>query len=538
MKDIYLHSDLDDEIAANGSITYLYVLGSIALFVLLIACINFMNLSTARSGNRAKEVGVRKVMGAEKGALIGQFLGESITMSCLALLLALFLTWAFLPLFNDLTQRQLQLFDQPRNWAWIAALALCTGILAGLYPAFYLSSFKPSTVLKGKLSNSFSAKAIRKGLVVFQFTISICLILGTVIINRQLNYLNDRDLGFSKKGQIVLPLQSQDAVKHYETLKTELLKTPGIGSVTCGSMYPGLENPEDMLYYAEGKTQHDVVDVHLGNIDYDYFETLGMTVIKGRGFSKEFTADSNGIILNEAAVHDLGYTINNAVGRNIYWDFHGTHNTMQIVGVVRNFNFESLYNTIKPFGFNHDPHLGDKHGFVIVRPATTGYAATLKNVQSTWSKINPDAPFVYSFLDKDFQQNYERDQRASGIVNYFTGIAILIACLGLFGLSAFTAEQRTKEMGIRKVLGASVIDVTRLLSRDFIGLVAIAIVIASPLAWYGINKWLQSFAYKVPISWWMFAGAGLLAILIALVTVSFQSIRAAIANPVDSLRSE
>jgi putative ABC transport system permease protein len=538
VKDIYLHSDLDNEIAANGNITYLYVLGSIALFVLLIACINFMNLSTARSGKRAKEVGVRKVMGAGKGALIGQFLGESITMSGLALLLALFLTWAFLPLFNTLTERQLRLFDQPGNWGWIAVLALCTGILSGLYPAFYLSSFKPVTVLKGKLLNNFSATAIRKGLVVFQFMISICLILGAVMISRQLKYLNDRDLGFSKKGQIVLPLQNQGVIQHYETLKTELLKTPGIGSVTCGSMYPGLENPQDMLFYAEGKTVHDVVDVHLANIDYDYFETLGLTVLKGREFSKEFTADSNSIILNEAALRNLGYTMNNPIGKKIYWDFHGTHNTMQIVGVVRNFNFQSLYNTIKPFAFTANSYLGSKYGFMIVRPSTTEYATTLKDIQRSWTKINPGEPFVYSFLDKDFQRNYEKDQRASGIVTYFTCIAILIACLGLFGLSAFTAEQRTKEIGIRKVLGASVIDVTRLLSRDFIGLVAIAIVIASPLAWYGINKWLQSFAYKVPISWWMFALAGSLAIAIALVTVSFQSIRAAIANPVVSLRSE
>jgi putative ABC transport system permease protein len=538
VKDIYLHSDLDDEIAPNGNITYLYILGSIALFVLLIACINFMNLSTARSGKRAKEVGVRKVMGAEKGWLIGQFLGESIIMSCLALLLALLLTWAFLPLFNHLTGHRLQLFGQPDSWAWIAALAVCTGILSGLYPAFYLSSFNPATVLKGKLLNNFSATTIRKGLVIFQFMISICLILGAVIIGRQLNYLNDRDLGFSKKGQVLLPMQNKEVIKNYETLKIELLKTPGIRSVSCGSMYPGYENPEDMPFYSEGKTVHDVVDVRLAGIDDNYFETLGLTLLKGREFSKEFAGDSNSIVLNETALQQLGYTINTAIGKKVYWDFQGKHNTLQVVGVVRNFNFQSLYNTIKPFGFTNSSFLGNKYGFVIINPSTTGYAATLKNVERTWSKINPGVPFVYSFLDKDFQRNYEKDQRASGIVNYFTGIALLIACLGLFGLSAFTAEQRTKEIGIRKVLGASVIDVTRLLSRDFIGLVAIAILIASPLAWFGMNKWLESFAYKVPISWWMFVLAGLLAIMIALVTVSFQSIRAAIANPVKSLRSE
>lgn len=538
LPEIYLHSDLEDEIASNGNITYLYILGSIAIFVLLIACINFMNLSTARSGKRAKEVGVRKVMGAEKNSLIGQFLGESIIMSCLALLLALFMTWAFLPLFNNLTQKELQLFDQPRIWEGIVALTICTGILSGLYPALYLSSFKPITVLKGKLVNSFSATTIRKGLVVFQFVISICLVLGAIVISRQLSYLNNQELGFSRNGQIVLPLQSADAIKNYATLKNELLKTPGIRGVTAGSTYPGIANAQDMLFYAEGKTVHDVVDVHLANIDDDYMETLGLTVLKGRGFSKEFTADSNNMVLNEAAVKELGYDLNNAVGKKIYWDFHGTHNMMQIVGVVRNFNFESLYNSIKPFGFSVNNFLGNRYGYAIINPQTKDYAGLMKDIGRSWSKVNPDAPFVYSFLDKDFQRNYEKDQRASGIVNYFTCIAILVACLGLFGLSAFTAEQRTKEIGIRKVLGASVFDVTRLLSRDFIGLVAIAIVIASPLAWYGMNKWLQSFAYKTPISWWMFVLAGVLAIAIALITVSFQSIRAAIANPVSSLRSE
>ena len=497
-----------------------------------------MNLSTARSGKRAKEVGVRKVMGAEKSSLIGQFLGESVIMSCLALLLALFLTWAFLPLFNNLTQKQLQLFDQPRGWAWVVALTVCTGFLSGLYPAFYLSSFKPITVLKGKLLNNFSATAIRKGLVVFQFVISICLVLGSIVIARQLHYLNDRDLGFSRNGQIILPLQNANAVKNYAALKTELLKTPGIKTVTSGSTYPGLDNPEDMLFYAEGKTVHDVVDVHLSNIENDYFETLGLTLLKGRSFSKEFTADSNSIVLNEEALKELGYDVNTAVGRKIYWDFQGKHNTMHIIGVVRNFNFQSLYNTIKPFGFNINTFLGNKYGYMILNPATTDYAGLLKDIGRSWNKINPDVPFVYSFLDKDFERNYEKDQRASGIVNYFTFIAILVACLGLFGLSAFTAEQRTKEIGIRKVLGASVTDVAALLSRDFIGLVAIAIVIASPVAWFGMNKWLQGFAYKTPISWWIFALAGLLAIGIALITVSFQSIRAAIANPANSLRAE
>ncbi len=338
---------------------------------------------------------------------------------------------------------------------------------------------------------------------VFQFFISICLVLGAIVIGRQLHYLNEQDLGFSRKGQIILPLQSAGAISNYTTLKTELLKIPGIKTVTCGSMYPGLENPEDMLFYAEGKSIHDVVDVHLANVDNDYFETLGLTIMRGRSFSKEFTADSDNIVLNETAIKDLGYEPNTAIGKKIYWDFQGLHHTMQIIGVVRNFNFQSLYNPIKPFAFNVNPFLGNKYGYMILNPATKDYAGLLKDVERSWKKINPDAPFVYSFLDKDFQRNYEKDQRAGDIVNYFTCIAILIACLGLFGLSAFTAEQRIKEIGIRKVLGASAANLAALLSRDFIGLVAIAIVIASPLAWYGMHKWLQGFAYQTPISWWI-----------------------------------
>ena len=535
VRDIYLHSDLDGEIAPNGNITYLYIMGSIALFVLLIACINFMNLSTARSGKRAKEVGIRKVIGAEKKSLIYLFLGESILMSCFALLLALILAWGFLPLFNNLTQKNLQLFDQPDKWLWISGLTVFTGILSGLYPAFYLSSFKPITVLKGKLLNNFSAIAIRKGLVIFQFTISICLILGAIIIVRQLHFLDNQQLGFNKNQQIILPLQSQNAIKNYAALKNELLKNPGIKNVTSGSTYPGIFNVEDMLFYAEGKAIHDLVDIRLTKVENDYFETLGLTLLAGRGFSKNFT-DSNSIVLNEAAIKQLGYDIKTVVGKKLHYDFQGNHSEMQIVGVVKNFNFESLYNSIKPFGFN--TVFGNKYSYVIANLTTKNYAGLLKDIEISWNKINPNSPFVYSFLDKDFQKNYEKDQRASSIVSYFTLIAIVIACLGLFGLSAFSAEQRTREIGIRKVLGASVTNIASLISKDFIGLVLIAIIIASPLAWYGMNKWLEGFAYKIQISWWMFAIAGLLAIFVALFTVSFQAMKAAIANPVKSLRAE
>ena len=536
LKNIYLHSDLDNEIAPNGNITNLYILGSIALFVLLIACVNFMNLSTARSGKRAKEVGIRKVMGAEKKFLVYQFLGESVMMSFFALLLALLVAYALLPFFNNLTRKNLTLFGKPELWLWIAGLTLFSGMLSGFYPAFYLSSFRPISVLKGRLLNNFSAITIRKGLVVFQFTISICLILGAVVTIKQLNFLDNQQLGFNKNQQIILPLQDKNAIKNYDAFKNELLKNPAVKNITSGSTYPGVPNVEDMLFYPEGKTIKDIKDVHLATVGDDYFKTLGFTILSGRGFSKEFTADSNSIVLNEAALKEFGYDVTTAVGKKIYFDFQGTHNTMEIVGVVKNFNFESLYNSIKPFGFTTS--LGNKYSYLIANVATKNYPNLLKDIKYSWSKINPDIPFSYSFLDTDFQKNYEKDQRISVIVSYFTFIAILIACLGLFGLSAFSAEQRTREIGIRKVLGASVSNVASLLSKDFIKLVLIALIIASPLAWFVMNKWLQGFAYRTPVSWWLFALAGLLAIIIALLTVSFQAIKAAIANPVKSLRTE
>ena len=534
--DIYLYSDLDNEIAANGNITHLYVLGSIAFFVLLIACINFMNLSTARSMKRAKEVGIRKVLGAEKNSLIGQFLGESVIMSCLALLFALVIAYMLQPVFNSFTQKNEAIFGQPVLWICVSALTLVTGILSGIYPAFYLSSFRPITVLKGKLLNNLSGSAIRRGLVVFQFVISICLILTVVVIGQQLHFMDNRELGFNKNQQVILPLQSKDVVKNYEVLKTALLKNPAVKNVTSGSTYPGIANIEDMLFYAEGKSTDDVIDVGLANIDNDYFETLGLKLISGRGFSRKFTADSNSIILNEVAVKKLGYDIRSAVGKNIYFDFQGTHTAMRIVGIVHDFNFEGLNNAIKPFAFNN--MFGNRHSFLIANLKTSDYKTILKEMEQTWNQINPGIPFVYSFMDKDFQKNYEKDQRISGMVSYFALIAILIACLGLFGLSAFAAEQRIKEIGIRKVLGASATSIVTLLSGEFMRIVLLAICIAIPLGWYLLNKWLSGFEYRIYINGWMIMTTCLLTIVIALLTISFQAIKAAVANQINNLRSE
>jgi putative ABC transport system permease protein len=539
VKDIYLHSALGNEIAANGNITYLYILGSIGIFILLIACINFMNLSTARSAKRAKEVGVRKVLGAEKKSLIWQFLGESFLMCILSLIIALALVKIFLRFFNNLTQKDIHFFDKPSLLGWIAGLTILTGLLAGIYPAFYLSSFKPVSIIKGKIINSFSATTVRKGLVVFQFTISICLILAVIVIWQQLKFVNNQQLGFNKEQKLVLPLQLGylNSEPSYVALRDELLKDNEIKDVTCASAYPGVANLNDMLFYADGKSTKDAEDVQLAAIENNYIQTMGFKVIAGRPFSAGFNGDSAGIVINQTAVKALGYTLENAVGKKLHYDFNTMHGSFQIVGVVGDFNFQSLHNNIKPFGFT-TATFADKYGYLIASAATSDYAALVQQVEKIWKKTNPAVPFVYSFLDQDFQHNYEKEQRQSGIVVSFTGIAIFVACLGLFGLAAFSAEQRKKEIGVRKVLGASVANVTTLLSKEFLVLIGIAMLIASPVSWWAMNSWLQNFAYKTQISWWMFAAAACLSVLIALATVSFHAIRAAIANPVKSLRTE
>jgi putative ABC transport system permease protein len=539
LKSIYLHSDIGGEIAPNGNIKYVYILGSIAVFILLIACINFMNLSTARSQKRAKEVGVRKVLGAERFTLIKYYLGESLLFSAIAGAAAILMVKYFLPAFNVITHKNIGLFDQPTVVFWIGALTLATGLFSGLYPAVYLSSFKPVSVLKGKVMTAYSATLIRKGLVVFQFAISICLILGAIVIVQQLDYLKTRDLGFNSSQQIILPLKSVEGTNNYQVLKNELLKKPFIHSVTSSSAYPGMNKiMNDMLFFAEGKTNSDLVDFSMVVTDPDYFETLGIHILKGRPFSQDEKADSNSIILNESAVEMLGYTRENAIGKSIYYEIgQPGRRSLHIIGIVHNFNFESLHTQIKPIGFATN-YFANKNSYVIANVKMSGYSGQVSEIEKSWKKINPNTPFIYSFLDQEFQKNYEHDALTSRIIIAFTGIAIFLACLGLFGLAAFSAEQRTREIGIRKVLGSSVSGVVSLLSKDFIKLVLLSILIGSPIAWFAMNKWLQAFAYKISISWWMFLEAGSVAVFIALVTVGFQALRAANRNPVTSLRSE
>jgi putative ABC transport system permease protein len=534
VRDIYLKSDLGYEIDTNGNSRNLFIFGSIGFFVLLIACINFMNLSTAKSEKRAKEVGVRKVIGAGKGELINQFMGESLLMSFIALILAFFLLQILLPLFNNSTGKSLDLFDNSLLFPVIIGLTLITGILAGTYPAFYLSGFRPVAILKGSKGNGFAAVSIRKGLVVFQFVISVALIALAFIIQGQMSFLQHTSLGFDKEQQLVIPLQSEESMANFQAFSNQLESQQGIRMVSGGSSYPGLKILQDWLLYPEGKTMDDVVDVYINRVTNDFFEILDLEILAGRGYTEGFSENSRRLVINEAAARAFGMEVEEAVGKSLIMEWQGEVIPWEIIGVVRDFHFESLHQNIKPLAFPHTT----EPPFLIVKIDSKQVGDMIASTEQIWKSINPATPFSYSFLDQDFQRNYETEKRTSTIILYFTIIAIVICCIGLFGLAAFTAEQKTKEIGIRKVLGATTWDITTLVSKEFLILVGVAILIAGPLGYYAADKWLENFAYKMDLSIWIFVAAGLVAVLIAYATVSFQAVKAALTNPVDSLKGD
>jgi putative ABC transport system permease protein len=539
LKDIHLHSGSDNDVTPSGSVTYLYILASIALFTLLIACINFMNLATARSSRRSSEVGIRKVLGAEKKFLIAQFLGESVLMSLIAFVFAIAFTKLLIPAFNHLSGKNLSL-SFANIWIVVVflLLSILTGLLAGSYPAFYLSSFNPAKVLKGKFSNSLAAVSLRKGLVIFQFVISVVLIVASVVIAQQMNYLRSADLGFTQERQIVIPLRSQNAKKIYTAFKDELLKQSTVANVGASMFYPGITNFADNILYKEGESMQQGKDIRMNYVDTRFLQTLNIQPVAGRLFSDDFPSDTaQAIILNEKGIKELGFTSpQESIGKKLYFDFQGKNYNFHIVGVVKDFHYEDLHLPITPYAFQLS--LDPQYNYMIVHAKAGNMNNILTSIKNSWHNLNPSEPFEYSFLDKDFQKNYDAENRLSAIVGYFTAIAIIISCLGLFGLATFSAEQRIKEIGVRKTLGASVSSIVALLSKDFLKLVGIAVLIASPLAWLAMHKWLQSFAYRIHISWSVFVITTLAALLIALLTISFQAIKAALANPVESLRSE
>jgi len=541
VRDIHLRSDVSNNVTPPGNKTSLYILGSIALFTLLIACINFMNLATARSSKRSAEVGVRKVLGAEKRFLIGQFLGESILMSLIAFFFAWGITALLLPAFSMMTGANLTL-SLPRQIPLVAGflgLAIITGLISGSYPAFYLSSFKPVQVLKGKFTNSLAAVSLRKGLVVFQFVISVALIVAAVVINDQMQFLRTQDLGFDKAGQIVVPLRSETAKKNYASLKNGFAGIQQVSAVGAGQYYPGLINPSDDLFIRPGQTVQEGKRTRMNYIDPSYLRTLDIRLAAGRLYSEEFTADTGRrIILNESAIHELGFASPQAaIGQLInHTARRGGLISEEIIGVVKDFHYEDLHLPLSPYAIKLSRD--SMFNYIIVHARQGQTAQLLRSMETTWRTANPTEPFEYSFLDEDFQKNYKAEERLSAMIRFFTVMAILISCLGLFGLASFSAEQRTKEIGIRKVLGASITGIVVLLSKDFLKLVGIAVLIASPVAWYLMHRWLQDFAYRVPISWTVFLITFVIALFIALFTISFQAIRTALANPVKSLKTE
>jgi len=540
--DIYLSGIKKNNTIAGGSKTTLFILGSIALLTLLIACINFMNLSTASSAKRAAEVGVRKVMGAQKNALLRQFLGESIVLSVIALVFALVFTALLLPVFEQVSGKHLVISSQQKILlaSLFVVLALITGLFAGIYPAFYLSSFMPIKVLKGKFTNSLAAISLRKGLVVFQFIISIVLIVASVVIAKQMSFMRLKDLGFQKDQQVVIPLRTSTAKNSVQSFKDEVANNTGIRSVGTSMAYPGIFFPQDWLMYREGQSMNSSKQVFINLVDNNFLQTLGVKLVAGRLFSSDFAADTlTSFVVNEQTIKEFGFrSPQDAIGKWLAFDSDGEQIRFNIVGVVKDFHFKDLHEAIEPFAFRfyNDANIG--FNYMVAKLGGGNIGQSLSTLEATWKKLNPNEPFEYSFLDQDFQKNYEAETRQAGLIDYFTIIAIIISCLGLFGLATFTAEQRTKEIGIRKVLGASVYGVVALLSKDFLKLVIIAIVVGSPIAWWAMNKWLQNFAYQTSIGWQVFALTAVIALFIAFSTISFQAIRAALSNPVKSLRTE
>jgi putative ABC transport system permease protein len=535
---IHLESNSADDLAPNGNIEYVYIFSAIALFILLIACINFMNLSTARSANRAREVGVRKVLGSPRKYLIAQFLTESVMVTMAGAILAVVAAWALLPLFNILSGKELtvsaHLFG--RLLPVLLVFALIIGCLAGSYPAFFLSAFQPIDVLKGKLASGFKGGRLRSFLVVFQFAISLFLITSTLVVYQQIKYIQSRDLGYSRDHVLVVH-NTETLGSQASSFKQEIKQLSGVDNATLTSALPTADFGNATSFFEDrALDQKRAVHSQRWSVDEDYLGTLGIKLKSGRNFSRQMPTDSTAVIINEAAAKLLSYA--NPLNQPVYApgdNFLKKIITYHIIGVIKDFNFRSLRQNTTPLALILD---NDRGALSIRLRAGANIPALLEQVRDKWKELSPNQEFAYSFMEEDFDGLYRAEQRMGKIFISFSSLAILIACLGLFGLVAYAAEQRTREIGIRKVLGAGVSSIVRMLSKDFIRLVLLAILIASPLAWLAMHKWLQGFAYRIEISWWVFIVAGVIALLIALLTVCFQTLKAAMANPVNSLKTE
>ncbi|RFZ95320.1 ABC transporter permease [Mucilaginibacter conchicola] len=539
LTDIHLHSNRQYELGANSSVTYVYIFSAIALFILLLACINFMNISTARSANRAREVGVRKVLGSPRKMLIFQFLTESILVTLAAAIVAVLAAWALLPLFNNIAGKQLSINGQTISWLLPALLViiLVVGMLAGAYPAFYLSAFQPITVLKGKPSSGFKGSVLRNSLVVLQFSVSIFLIIGTIVIYNQLNYIQKKDLGFNRDH--VLVIKNTLGVDNPRALKEELKQIAGVSNASLSGFLPtGTLRQPNSVFKTSTPEPKTAVFTEIWPVDEDYLPTMSMKLSQGRNFEKGNISDSTNVIINETAARALGYAAN-PINKKVYYiperDGHDEPiKAYNVIGVIKDFNFKSLRDNITPVVMM----LESNNNALSVKLQGADVKHFLPLIEARWNKVSPNQRFEYSFMGEDFNAAYRTEQRTGQLFLVFATLALVIAGLGLFSLAAYAAEQRNKEIGIRKVLGASVSSIVGMLSKDFIKLVLLSFLIAAPLAWLVMHKWLDGFAYRQSIQWWVVAIAGIGSLFIAFATISTQSFKAAVANPADSLKSE
>ncbi len=536
LTDIHLYSNRQSEMSANSSIQNVYILSFIGLFLIVLASVNFMNLSTAYSLKRAKEVGVRKTLGSNKRELVRQFLTESGVISFISLLLALIVTVVALPFFNELSGKSVSFpYASPFFWLILIGATLLLGLFSGSYPAFFMSRFMPVTVLKGGGQSKTGGGKIRNSLVVFQFAISVFLIVSTLVVFQQLKFIQGKDLGFTKS-QVVLVDDTYALGSQVGAFKNEVTQLGQVESATLSDYFPIPSARSNSSYFKEGALeQENAIQMQTWEVDDDYITTLNMQMVAGRNFDEQFGTDSTAVIINEAMLPVLGVEAEEALGTRITEDLDLEEKVFYtIIGVVKDFHYESLRENIGALGL----FMQKSSGNLAVKLKAGDFPTALSGIKGIWNELAPGQPFSYRFMDEAFNSTYEAEQKLGRIFMVFTALSILIACLGLFGLAAFNAQKRTKEIGIRKVLGASVGQITFRLTTDFLKMVGLAICISLPLGWFAMNKWLEDFSYRIDIPWWVFVLAAVLAIGIAILTVSYQSIKAAVVNPVKSLRTE
>lgn len=536
LTDIHLYSKRQPEMSPNSSIQNVYILSFIGLFLIFLACVNFMNLSTAHSLKRAKEVGIRKTLGSNKTELISQFLTESGLISFVSMVLAIIIALIALPFFNDLSGKSISMpFGNPIFWMIILSTTLLLGLFSGSYPAFFMSRFMPIDTLKGNGHSKAGGGNIRSTLVVFQFAVSVFLIVGTLVVFQQLEFIQNKELGF-KKEQVLLINDAYGAGGQVDAFKEEVLKLSPVQSATLSGFLPTPSNRSNSSYFKEGAMQQEkAIQMQTWDVDHDYIRTLSLNLVAGRDFNKQSVADSTAVIINEATLSILGLNAEEALGKRISGSIDLENAVFyNIIGVVNDFHYESLRKNIGALGL----FLNKSSGTMAIKLKSDDFSSVIASIEDIWKKQAPGQPFNYRFMDDAFNTTYNTEHRLGSIFIIFTVLSIFIACLGLFGLASFNAQKRTKEIGVRKVLGASVKQITYGLTTDFLKLVAIATVIALPLGWYFMNIWLEDFSYRIDISWQILAFSAFLVIGIAILTVSYQSIKAAIANPVKSLRTE